>query len=183
MAELIGIIVQHSDQCTRTRIVGSFHSEPSRQKFKHALKCSHRSCSFCNGASMHSVLIWGLLLVAGAFHQDGRVCNFNNSDPNRDARCAAWAGLEPVAVQDPSVLKMLCYWPDPSVADPNKWQSVQVGRARVVSPKFWTSSNDTTHLPGYIRERLSSGPHLSCVGSTVCCFDGTGVSDKDITRV
>ena len=120
---------------------------------------------------MHVIFLWSVL-VTEVFTNNGRVCNFNNSDPHRDARCAVWAGLEPVAVQDPSVLKMLCYWPDPSVSDPNKWSSVQVGRARVVSPGSWASSNDTTHLPGYIRERLSAGPHLSCKGSTVCCFDG-----------
>ena len=128
---------------------------------------------------MYSAVFWAFLFASGAFISSERVCNFNNTDPNRDARCAEWGGLEPVAIQDPSVLKMLCYWPDPAVADPNKWASVQVGRARVVSPAFWTSSNDTTRLPGYIRERLSAGPHLSCAGSAVCCFDGTGDSRGD----
>ena len=103
-----------------------------------------------------------------------RQCNFNNSDPDRDARCAKWNGLEPVSIQDPSYDKMLCYWPDPSQPNKDLWESAQVGKAEVVDSSHWTSSKNTSDLPVAIQQRLSLNSHLSCKGSEQCCFRGNG---------
>ena len=39
-----------------------------------------------------------LLFVLLCHCMQARPCNFNETDPNRDARCGKWAGLEPIAV-------------------------------------------------------------------------------------
>ena len=115
-------------------------------------------------------LIWCRMLAL-VLAVSSRTCNFNNSDPKRDGRCAVFAGLEPTAVVDPAYDKMLCFWPDPLKPDPNTWSSVQVGRAHPVNPLNWTRISDTSHMPASVGSRLSQPPFLTCNGDH-CCFDG-----------
>ena len=120
---------------------------------------------------------WRLSCVAAFVVQlaAARPCDFNQSNPNRDGRCAVFVGLEPVAVFDGSFEKMLCYWPDPAVKDPDQWQSAQAGRADPVNASVWAAHNDTTGLPAFIRSRLSPNPFQTCKGSEDCCFRGAGL--------
>ena len=60
-------------------------------------------------------------------------CDYNDSNPHRDGRCAVFMGLEPIAVLDPADDRMLCFWPDPAQPDPAKWQSQQTDRAHPVN--------------------------------------------------
>jgi hypothetical protein len=102
-----------------------------------------------------------------------RKCQFNQSLPHEDGRCALFMGMEPMAVLDPRVDKMLCYWPDPKFPhSPDKWQSVQAGRAHPVNPGDWTNTSNDTSMPPDVRSRLSQPPYQTCKGSEGCCFDG-----------
>ena len=116
------------------------------------------------------------LLAALALCTNGaaaRQCQFNRSLPHEDGRCAQYMGLEPVAVLDPQYDKMLCYWPDPKVPhSPDKWQSVEAGRAHPVNPSDWTNTSNDTGMPADVRSRLSQPPYSVCKGSEGCCFDG-----------
>jgi hypothetical protein len=121
---------------------------------------------------MRAACFVGVVIFAQA--AQARLCNYNQTDPNRDGRCAAWAGLEPIAVQDPAFDKMLCYWPDPAIKNPSDWQSAQAGRADPVNSSSWQTRNDTSGLPDFVKARLSPHPYITCSGSENCCFRGTG---------
>merc|ERR1711907_278472 len=114
-----------------------------------------------------------LTLIATCAAQLFTNCNFNATDPKRDARCAEWLGLQPGAVQDPFFEKMLCFWPDPQIKNKDQWQSMLVGRADPTNLGAWTNTTNVTDLPVSIRQQLSSSAYnrgfLTCVGSETCC--------------
>jgi hypothetical protein len=134
------------------------------------MRLFHRACG--------EVMIAAVMLLPGTVAH--RECNYNQTSPLEDGRCAKYMGLEPVAVLDPTYDKMLCYWPDSAYPhSPDKWQSVQVGRAHPVNPESWSTTSNDSGMPADVRTRLSQPPFLTCKGSETCCFDGGSGGAED----
>merc|ERR1712070_1040801 len=130
-------------------------------------------------SSGKSIVVLAILVALLTSSDAFRPCNFNTTDPSRDARRAIYEPpgspkLEPVAVQQTSNDKMFCYWPDTTLPL-DQWQVVQVGRAKPVNIAHWNMTKDIDHLPAGVRANLTPNPTLyTCNGAEDCCFDGDG---------